>query len=59
MNKELTTQDHAMVGLTSIMLFIAVKVMFVFPLLSAFMIWFNMSMFDRYGTRRRDESSNH
>ena len=57
MNKELTTQDHAMVGLTSIMLFIAVKVMFIFPLMSMFMIWFNMSMFDRYGRRRRNETS--
>ena len=46
-----------MVGLTSIMIFIAVKVMFVFPLMSVFMIWFNMSMFDRYGKRRRNETS--
>ena len=57
MKKELTTQDHLMVGLTSIMIFIAVKVMFVFPLMSVFMIWFNMSMFDRYGKRRRNETS--
>ena len=57
MKKELSTQDHLMVGLTSIMLFIAVKVMFIFPLMSMFMIWFNMSMFDRYGKRRRDETS--
>ena len=57
MKKELSTQDHLMVELTSIMLFIAVKVMFVFPLLSVFMIWFNMSMFDRYARRKRDETS--
>ena len=57
MKKELSTQDHLMVGLTSIMLFIAVKVMFIFPLMSMFMIWFNMSMFDRYGRRRRNETS--
>ncbi len=57
MKKELSTQDHLMVGLTSIMIFIAVKVMFVFPLMSVFMIWFNMSMFDRYGKRRRNETS--
>lgn len=57
MNKELTTQDHVMVGLTSIMLFIAMKMMFFFPLMSVFVIWFNMSLFDRYGRRRRDETS--
>lgn len=57
MNKELTTQDHVMVGMTSIMLFIAMKMMFFFPLMSVFVIWFNMSLFDRYGRRRRDETS--
>ena len=57
MNKELTTQDHVMVGLTSIMLFIAMKLVAYSPIWAGLMIWFNMEMFDRYGRKRRDETS--
>ena len=57
MNKELTTQDHVMVGLTSIMLFIAMKLVVFSPIWAGLMIWFNMAMFDRYCRRRRDETS--
>jgi len=57
MNKELTTQDHVMVGLTALMLFIAMKLVVFSPIWAGLMIWFNMAMFDRYGKRRRDETS--
>ena len=53
----LTTEDHVMVGLTSLLLYIAVKMMVVSPFLSAFMIWLNMGLFDRYGRRRRNETT--
>lgn len=53
----LTTEDHVMVGLTSLLLYIAVKMMVVSPFLSVFMIWLNMGLFDRYGRRRRNETT--
>ena len=53
----LTTEDHMMVGLTSLLLYIAVKMMVISPFLSVFMIWLNLGLFDRYGRRRRDETS--
>ena len=53
----LTTQDHVMCCLTAIMLFIAMKIAFWSPIWCGIMIWFNMSMFDRYARRRRDENT--
>jgi len=57
MKKELNTQDHLMVGLTALMLFIAMKMVSYSAVLAGLLIWFNMSMFDRYARRRRDETS--
>ena len=54
---KLTTEDHVMVGLTSLLLYVATKMMVYFPIMAFFMIWLNITLFDRYGRRRRDETS--
>ena len=54
---ELTTRDHVMIGLTSLLLYVAVKMMVFSPFLSVFMIWLNVGLFDRYGRRRRNETT--
>jgi len=51
----LTTEDHVMVGLTSLLLYVAAKMIVFYPLMAFFMIWLNMTLFDRYGRRRRNE----
>jgi len=49
-------RDHAMVGITSCMLFICYKIMFMHPFLAGIMIAFNMNMFNKYCYRRQKEN---
>ena len=48
-------RDHFMIGITSCMLFICWKIMFMHPFIAGVMIAFNMNMFNRYCRKRRDD----
>jgi len=51
----LETRDHWMVGITSCMLFICYKIMFMHPFLAGVMIALNMNMFNRYCIKRKND----
>ena len=49
-------RDHFMVGITSCMLLICYKIFPYAPIMSVFMIWFNMAMFNNYCLKRKNEN---
>ncbi len=53
----LTTRDHMMVGITACMLFVCYKMFASAPLFAFFLTWFNMSLFNSYCIKRRDDST--
>jgi len=44
-----------MVGITSCMLFICYKIMFMYPFVAGMLFYFNMNMFNVYCARRKSE----
>ena len=52
---DLETRDHWMVGITSCMLFICWKMMFMYPFVAGFLFYVNMNVFNRYCYMRKSE----
>ena len=50
--------DHFMVGLTSCMLLISYKMFPYAPVVAFLMAWFNMSVFNGYCYKRKNDESN-
>ena len=48
-------RDHMMVGITSCMLFISYKMMFIYPFVAGMCMWFNIRMFNHYCMWRKSE----
>ena len=55
---DLETRDHWMVGITSCMLFICYKIMFMYPFVAGMLFYFNMNMFNVYCEKRRYDKDN-
>ena len=51
----MTTRDHMMVGMTSCMLFICYKMFSYTPLIAFFLAWSNMSLFNYYCYKRKND----
>ena len=54
---DLEPRDHWMVGITSCMLLICYKIMFMHPFLAGVMIALNMNVFNKYCMKRKNESN--
>ena len=50
------TSDHFMIGMTSCMLFICYKMFHYAPVFAFFLTWFNMTMFNMYCLKRKNEN---